>query len=339
MDEEKTEKNEREEIEKTETSIDNNPDDNISKVKEKVKKNPWMIVSIILGIAVIVLLVLVLKGGIVGGVIGSSDPVQNIVDYLNSETGGGIEYVSHEDLGYLYQVVVSYKGQDIPVYVTKDGKYFVQGAIPITGQAVSNTPEQTQETQEIPKSDKPKVELFVMTHCPYGTQAEKGLIPVLELFGDKVDSKIRFVHYFMHGDKEKQETYRQVCIREEQSDKYLEYLSCFLEAGDSERCLVKTKIDKNKLNSCISDKSKDYYNEDSELSQSYGVRGSPTLIINGKIVNSGRDSASFLKTICSAFNETPGECEKELSSSSPSPGFGYSASNKGSSGGSDAQCS
>jgi len=33
--------------------------------------------------------------------------------------------------------------------------------------------------QELPKTAKPKVELFVMSHCPYGTQAEKAMIPVV----------------------------------------------------------------------------------------------------------------------------------------------------------------
>ena len=82
-------------------------------------------------------------------------------------------------------------------------------------------------------------------------------------------------------------------------------------------------------------RSKRYYEIDSNLSKSYGVRGSPTLVINGQIVRSARDSASFLNTICSSFNEEPSECSEELSSDSPSPGFGYSAS-KG--GGSNAQC-
>jgi len=28
-----------------------------------------------------------------------------------------------------------------------------------------------------------------MTHCPYGTQAEKGMIPVIESLGDLIDAK------------------------------------------------------------------------------------------------------------------------------------------------------
>jgi protein-disulfide isomerase len=181
------------------------------------------------------------------------------------------------------------------------------------------------QSQEIVKSDKPKVELFVMTHCPFGTQAEKGMIPVYNELGNLIDAKIRFVHYFMH-DPEEAETPRQVCIREEQPDKFIPYLECFLEEGDNNKCITEAKIDTTKLNDCISKNAENYYKDDSELSEGYGVQGSPSLIINGKMVNSARDSQSYLKIICSAFNTPPEICNTaELSSQSPSPGFGYGA--------------
>ena len=337
MEEENPQENESKiEGEKIDARIDNNPDKiNISKLKERFKGNPWLIVSIILGVIVVILLVLLLRGGVTGNVVSGEDAGHSIINYLNSRTGGGVDYVSYEDKGNLYEVLVRYQGQEIPVYVTKDGEYFVQGVLPITKSVPVQQEQQSPQQADIPKSDKPKVELFVMTYCPYGTQAEKGLIPVLELLGDKIEGGIKFVHYFMHGDKEEKETYRQVCIREEQKDKYLDYLKCFLEDGDSERCLTKTKIDRTKLGSCISNNAKNYYASDSELSQKYGVRGSPTLVINGQMVSSGRASASFLNSICSAFNDVPEECNEELSSESPSPGFGYSASSGSNS---QAQC-
>ena len=39
-----------------------------------------------------------------------------------------------------------------------------------------------------PKKEKPEVELFVMSHCPFGTQIEKGMLPVARLLGDKIIS-------------------------------------------------------------------------------------------------------------------------------------------------------
>jgi hypothetical protein len=213
---------------RTEKSIDNNPDKvNFSKFGNKIKKNPWILISLILGIAVIILLYLNFSGGTTGNVISESEAGDTIIEYLNAQTGGGVEYVSTEDIGNLYEINVNYQGQDIPVYVTKDGEYFVQGAIPLTGQVTA--PNQNQQPPaDVVKSDKPQVELFVMTHCPYGTQAEKGYVPVIELLGDKIDSSVKFVHYFLH-DPEEIETPIQICIREEQGAKYNDYLACFLE--------------------------------------------------------------------------------------------------------------
>jgi len=287
---------------------------------KRFKENPWIVSTFFLGlICSVLILIFFMSMRITGNVIAGEDASEKITDYLNSRVGGGVEYISHEDLGNIYQVTVSYQGRELPVYITKDGEYFVQGIVPLTSPMIPE--QQTQQPQDIPKSDKPVVELFVMTHCPYGTQAEKGLIPTIKALGDTVDAKIRFVHYFMHGDKEEEETMRQVCIREQHPDKYLDYLACFLEDGDSQRCLGLMNLN---VDSCITDQAEDYYSQDSELSEGYGVRGSPTLVVNGQIVQSGRNSAAYLDTICSAFNTPPAECSQTLSSENPSPGFGYS---------------
>lgn len=205
-----------------------------------------------------------------------------------------------------------------------------------------------QPKTELQKSDTPKVELFVMSYCPYGTQIEKGMIPVIDLLDDKVDFSIKFVNYAMHGKKEIDENTRQYCIQKEQDDKFIKYLSCFLKDGDSGRCLKETEIDKEKLDGCVAEADKEfeitsnlenkqgqfpkYLVHDGE-NKKYGVRGSPTLVINGKTMNSGRDSASLLKTICSTFNDQPDECNEDISSEQQSPGFGYNTQTDSASGG------
>jgi glutaredoxin len=289
----------------------------------KVRENPWIASTIILGLAFLVVLFLILKPGITGNVVSEGNAADKLVGFLNSRVQEGeVSLEEVEDKGNFYLVTVSYQGDKIPVYVTKDGDYYTSQLVPLA--SATQQQNQQQNQQEIPKSDNPKVELFVMTHCPYGTQAEKGFVPVLEEFED-LDGKIRFVHYFMHGDKEEKETYRQVCIREEQSSEYLDYLRCFLEDGDSERCLDDSNINTVALESCIENKAEDYYLEDSELSNQYGVRGSPTLVIDGMIVSSGRSPEALKEVICSAFNSPPEGCELEFSSETPSAMWGWDA--------------
>lgn len=241
--------------------------------------------------------------------------------------------------GDVYNISLKVQDKDYTSYMTKDGVKFFQTGVDMAKLAAENAAKQAAApadnsqaapVTEVPKTDNPKVELFVMTYCPYGLQAEKGILPALQALGDKVDAKIRFVHYFMHGDKETQETYNQVCIREEQAAKFNAYLNCFTVSGDSLACQTTAGVNKSKLASCVAAKAKDYYKVDSGLSEGYGVQGSPTLVINGVQSNAGRDAASYLNGICAAFTNKPAECSKQLSSASPSSGFGAGSDASGS---------
>ncbi|PLW80526.1 hypothetical protein C0585_02410 [Candidatus Woesearchaeota archaeon] len=201
------------------------------------------------------------------------------------------------------------------------------------------------ESLKIPQTEKPEVELFVMSHCPYGTQSEKGMLPAALALGDSIDFKIRFVYYAMHGEKEIYEQLNQYCIQEEQPEVYLDYLACFLkdETG-SEACMAETGVDVEKMNTCAQAADEEFgittsfedqaswlsgrfplFNTDKELNEQYGVGGSPTLIINGRSSSAGRDAQSYLTAICEAFTEEarPDACDSTLDSSQPSAGFGY----------------
>ncbi len=184
---------------------------------------------------------------------------------------------------------------------------------------------------DVTTSEQLTVELFVMTHCPFGLQAEKGFIPIIKTLEDNADMKIRYIHYFMH-EPEEEETPRQICIREEQSDKYLDYLKCFVYDGNYNKCLNNVQIDISKLDICIQNKADSYYKEDSDLSKGYGVESSPTLVINGKIIDSDRDTQSYLNTVCSIYDIAPKKCENKMLNKVPSPGFDITNSSSGTNG-------
>ncbi|MFH1365081.1 MAG: thioredoxin domain-containing protein [archaeon] len=305
-------------------------------VTEIVRENPWILSTIILGVILLVFLVTSFTN-LTGNAISEDKAGEKMLNFVRAQTGGegNITQVKSFDNNF-YEIIVYLQGQEIPAYVTKDGKYFVP-AITSLDVADSIDSQTQEETAQAPKSDKPKAELFIMTHCPYGTQAEKGFIPMINEIDDVIDSKIRFIHYFMHGEKEENETHTEVCIREEQSTKFIEYLTCFLEDGNSSRCLAEAKVDTGKLNNCLKNgKAQEYYAVDSELSEKYGVQGSPTLVVNEQIVSSGRSPAAFLNTVCLAFNVAPEKCATlNLSTETPASMWGWGASSSASSA---AQC-
>lgn len=170
----------------------------------------------------------------------------------------------------------------------------------------------------------PTLQVFIMSYCPYGVQALKGLLPVWEKFQGKANIELRFVSYTMHGEKEDTENARMICIREEQPSKLIPYLKCFVEAGDSARCIKSTGIDSSKLTSCISSKASRYMEEDKALNEKYGVRGSPTYVLDGEEARIyPRDPQSIATAICNAFKGSkPSVCSELFSTENPSPGFG-----------------
>lgn len=102
------------------------------------------------------------------------------------------------------------------------------------------------------KSDRPTVDLYIMSYCPYGLQAQKPFVLLMDKFAKVTDMNIRFVPYVMHGLKEAKENALQACIRDGQKDKYVTYAKCFVkEDGKGAECLKEAKIDTKKLDNCV----------------------------------------------------------------------------------------
>lgn len=270
-----------------------------------------------------------------------------INEYLMSPGTKATVKITSEEYD-LYKLSVDIGSDVVDSYFSKDGKLFFPQAFNIeemTKEPVAGDEASSQPVAQAPKSDKPVVELFVMSHCPYGTQIEKGMLPVVAALGDKIDFEIKFVDYAMHGEVELKEQMLQYCVQKEQNDKFNNYLTCFLQDGNSEACIASTSINKTKLNSCVAATDKEFkitenfknkigfqgsypgFDIHKEDNTKYSVGGSPTLVINGADISSGRDSANLLATICGAFNEAPEECSQQLSSATPAPGFGAGTTN------------
>lgn len=254
--------------------------------------------------------------------------------------------VKVNEIGDIYKITLKIRDREYESYITKDGKFFFPQGYEI------------KEKESLSKKDMPDVKLFVMSYCPFGLQAEKGILPVLKLFKDKITAGIFFVDYAMHGEEEVKENLRQYCIQKEEREKYLDYLECFVKSGNSESCLSQSQIDKEKLNSCISQTDSDYkiteklgnkntwmgnfppFDIHKDLNEKYEVSGSPTLVINDAVIVTNRNYCpskdkkcvvisgfnrspeKFKEAICQAFTNKPKECDQTLSSEVPSPGFG-----------------
>jgi len=267
----------------------------------------------------------------------SQEAGQKAINFINQNILNGqnitASLVDVTESNGLYKMKITIEGEEIETYLSLDGKLLFPQFVALETQEEAISAGQ--------KSDYPDVKLFVMTHCPYGLQTQKALLPVYNLLKDKAKIGVYFVNYIMHGKVEIDENLRQYCIQKDQQDKYSVYLSCFVQNADFNGCLDKAGVDKNQLNSCVTETDEEFdvtlnYNDQStwingnyplfgvhnDLNLQYGVQGSPAFIINGNMVNVNRSPEEFKKAICDAFIAAPEECSQTLSAETPSAGFG-----------------
>ncbi len=277
---------------------------------------------------------------IAGNDLGGDTVGQKAIDFLESATGQTIELVSVSEESGLYKVMVELNGQEMPVYCTKDGNYIIPQVIELDTDYSGANQNNELTCADIPKENEPLLQAFVVSYCPFGIQMQRILAEIVDNIPNLAGNiEVRYMGSVvngevtsMHGKTEAQENLRQICIREEQSDNYWDYVSCFMKEGDSAGCLINSNIEITELESCMSSsRGIGYANEDFELADQNSVTGSPSLFMNGlKVDESGfasalgltMRSAELIKTlICCGFSSEPSVCSQTLTSESASTGL------------------
>jgi hypothetical protein len=286
------------------------------------KLNYWMIASIVLAIVLLAVVFVNSFNSI------SSKEAGNKAVELAGMSGLELTVDGVDDLGSFYSVNYTIQGQNGIIHITKDGRYVGQmSEFPkksdITGDAVADVP------VEVPKSDNPGVELYVWSYCPYGVQAQGPVAQVAQLLKANADFEI-VPYYDGHGAYETQQNKIQLCIQKLAKDKYWSYAAKFVsdvypkcssartedcDKTESIKVMKAVGIDSTKVMSCVSTDGDALFAAASAKAQQNGVQGSPTITINGVIVNVARTSEAIKTAICDAFNTAPSACSTTLDSS------------------------
>lgn len=239
-------------------------------------------------------------------------------------------------------------GQNLTSYVTTDGKYVFPQAINITEQMKAlqeqqqTQQEQTQqETQEIQNKTKtPTAELFIMSFCPYGNQAENTMKSVFELLEDKVNWEPHYIVsrtdeglQSLHGQSEVEQDKREVCVLENYGvGKWFDFVTYVNEnCGSSGDCWKKAAenagLSTSEISTCAEERGTELLKEEAQIANKKGASGSPTLFINdqkSRVVYQYGNSEAYKDAICSAFETKPEACSQTLSGSSSSTSSGGS---------------
>lgn len=295
------------------------------------KINIWMLTTTVLIIALIIVIIgrINFTGRFAGTILTEDEAAKKCMDYINAnlvQPGTSADLISVEESNGVYKIITSYQSNKIPIYITKDGSMMFLQALDLTQNPQKGQPT-TPAQKEIPKEDKPTVQLFVMSFCPYGIQAENAMKPVVDLLGSKAAIETHYIVSIngnmvssLHGDYEANEDMRQACIWEYYGQitfwKYVDYLNNNCNKNNIDTCWKDAAnnagIDTTKIETCFTDEGLNLMKAEETLSTDNGVSGSPTLIINGMIYNGERTSEAYKQAICSGFTTQPSECLQSL---------------------------
>jgi len=255
-------------------------------------------------------------------------------------------FTRYVDKGAYVELYYTIAGQEMPIMVSKDYKYFYAGAYELAPtiaqmeaarQAAAN--ETAAQAQGIPQSSNPQVQMFVMSYCPYGNQAEGGLVPVIQLLGDSATFEPVYIIYpsgnecadnngtqycSLHGNAELWQDVREKIIFNMYGEKkWADYVAkantdctlsnidaCWVTAADAvggiNTTAVVAEFEASKFTILASEMAKTNQN---------GVSGSPTIKINGVTFNGGRTAQAYKDAICGAYTTAPAECGQNVTAS------------------------
>jgi hypothetical protein len=171
--------------------------------------------------------------------------------------------------------------------------------------------------------EKAKLEFYVMSQCPYGTQVMDAIAPVLKELGGAVDFEVNFIandlgngeFTSLHGDAEVNGDIVQLCAAKYNPESYMDMIVCMNKDAGSipdnwEKCAADNKLDTAKIKACYEgDEGKELLSASIKKSDDTGAQGSPTIYLNGESYPGGRTSTDFLRQICNSFSgERPDAC-------------------------------
>jgi hypothetical protein len=171
-----------------------------------------------------------------------------------------------------------------------------------------------------------KLDLFVMSKCPYGIQAMNSMQEVLTNFKGNMDFEIHYIatdngdgtFTSLHGQTEVDEDIRESCVMKYYPTdyKYMDYIWCRnknIASSEWESCATDNSIDAAKIKTCSEgDEGKTLLRQKIALSNELNIGASPTWMANNKVQFSGLDAQTIKTNYCQSNSGVAG-CDATLS--------------------------
>ena len=156
-----------------------------------------------------------------------------------------------------------------------------------------------------------KLEVYVMSQCPYGVLALNAMRGVLGKLGQGLKFEIHYIvderdgeFAALHGPPEVAENIRQLCARDlyPENKRYLDFIWCRnadIRSDDWKSCAKGNGMDPDKLAACSEgERGRSLLSEDIKLAQGAAIGASPTWLANNKHLFHGIEAEAVVAAFC-----------------------------------------
>jgi 2-hydroxychromene-2-carboxylate isomerase len=160
-------------------------------------------------------------------------------------------------------------------------------------------------------ADRVRVDLYVMSMCPYGVQAENAFAPVVEKLGPALDLRIEYIAgeeggklVSLHDEPEVKGDIAQLCALKIAPDRGFRMILCQNKSpreipGNWEQCAKEVGLDVEAMRRCYTTaEGQDLLRASSKRAEAAKAEGSPTIHIAGKAYEGRRRGGDMLRAIC-----------------------------------------
>ena len=287
-----------------------------NKYIDKFRDNPWIISTLVLGL-VIILLIAFIGSNDGGEIVSEKIAVDNLVSFIKSQNKEDVSFSvsSVQQEGQLYKITLNYQGQEVPIYVSLDGKYLVSDVIPLNEDLVLdsdnnvNVEVEAGDSPVMGEADAPLTIIeFSDYQCPFCGKFYDQTLPQIEEKYIKT-GKVKLVYkdfplISIHSEAQKAAEAAR-CVREQKGDEG--YFKMHNKLFENQQSLSVENYKKwartlgvvgSKFDKCLDDGTfADDVEDELAYGESLGVTGTPAFFIDGKLISGAQPFDVFEQAI------------------------------------------
>ncbi len=164
-----------------------------------------------------------------------------------------------------------------------------------------------------------RLDLYMMSFCPYSKPAFKTLFDLEKTFGDAVEPHVYYIVRYidegefdsLHGEEEVEEDMRQLCVLKTQPEKFVSYVisrNRSVEGTSWQECASSVGIDTKALSECLASGYPERELRSMAIREArLRVNASPTLYINNQRFGDRIDKTLLSRSVCTILGQRADE--------------------------------